>query len=136
VVEQSPCFLPEFGKDRLEDAIKNIVGFADFGERLVKLESPMLFIGAVNGLTGNFGVFKSHRVYKDGNREFIFNASRVDAIIVEAMLASAAVPFLFKAVRTGEAVYGDRADSAEPPAGMVKGCTGTGCILRIPPTAT
>jgi len=73
VVEQSPYFFPEFGKNRLEDAIKNNVRFADIGERLVKPESPMLFIGAVNALTGDFRVFKSHRADKDGDQEFIFN---------------------------------------------------------------
>jgi NTE family protein len=133
VVEQSPYFFPEIGKDRLEDAIKNNVRFADIGERLVKPESPMLFIGAVNALTGDFRVFKSHRADKEEDREFIFNASREDAISVDAMLASAAVPFLFKAVHTGEAVYWDRADSAEPPARIGKGVYWDGLYSQNPP---
>jgi NTE family protein len=133
VVEQSPYFFPEFGKDRLEDAIKNNVRFADIGERLVKPESPMLFIGAVNALTGDFRVFKSHRADEDEDKAFVFNASREDAISVEAMLASAAVPFLFKAVRTGEAVYWDRADSAEPPVRIGKGVYWDGLYSQNPP---
>jgi NTE family protein len=131
VVEQSPYFLPEFGKDRLEDALKNNVRFANIGERLVKPKSPKLFIGAVNALTGDFRVFKSHRADEDG--DFVFNASREDAISVEAMLASAAVPFLFQAVRTGEAVYWDRTDSAEPPARIRKGVYWDGLYSQNPP---
>ena len=131
VVEQSPYFFPEFGKDRLEEAIKKNVRFANIDETSVKPDSPKLFIGAVNALTGDFRVFKSHRADEDG--DFVFNASREDAISVEAMLASAAVPFLFQAVRTGEAVYWDRADSAEPAARIRRGVYWDGLYSQNPP---
>lgn len=62
----------------------------------------MLFIGAVNVLTGEFKVFKSHEK-KDG--AIVFNESEDDGISVEAILASAAVPTVFKAERNGKAVY-------------------------------
>lgn len=62
---------------------------------------PMLFIGAVNALTGEFRVFRSHK--KMGDR-FVPNDGE-DKVGVDAVLASAAIPFVFEATRTGEAVY-------------------------------
>ncbi|HSK99307.1 MAG TPA: patatin-like phospholipase family protein [Rubrobacteraceae bacterium] len=64
--------------------------------------APMLFIGAVNALTGEFHVFKSHR--EEGNG-FVSNYDEEDRISVDAVLASAAIPFVFEATHTGEAVY-------------------------------
>ena len=64
---------------------------------------PMLFIGAVNALNGEFRVFKSHK--KAGDR-FVPNDGD-DGVGVDAVLASAAIPFVFEATRTGETVYWD-----------------------------
>lgn len=65
-------------------------------------EYPMLFIGAVNALTGEFHVFRSH---KERNGGFVLNKDEEDKISVDAVLASAAIPFVFEATHTGEAVY-------------------------------
>jgi NTE family protein len=64
---------------------------------------PALYIGAVNPVTGAFHVFKSHKRIADGT--LIPNESPDDAISIEAILASAAIPTIFKAVELGEAVY-------------------------------
>ena len=63
-----------------------------------------LFVGAVNTLTGDFRVFKSHK-HKNGSLSF--NDDREDRVSVAAVLASAAIPTIFEATRTGEAVYWD-----------------------------
>jgi NTE family protein len=63
-----------------------------------------LFVGAVNTLTGDFRVFKSH---KQENGSLSFNDDEEDRVSVDAVLASAAIPTIFEATRTGEAVYWD-----------------------------
>src|SRR3712207_6352063 len=57
LVEQSPYYLPDFAKDRLQAAIANNVDFAKLDEDIVKPASLKLYVGAVNALTGEFGVF-------------------------------------------------------------------------------
>jgi NTE family protein len=68
---------------------------------------PVLYIGAANPRTGEFHVFRSHKPDPEqgGNGHMVFNRSPSDGICVEAVLASAAIPSLFKAVHTGKAVY-------------------------------
>jgi len=64
---------------------------------------PALYIGAVNPVTGEFQVFKSHKRNTDGT--LVPNETANDAISIEAVLASAAIPTIFKAIELGEAVY-------------------------------
>jgi NTE family protein len=66
---------------------------------LVQPSSPMLLLGAVNILSGEFKAFNSRR----------------DEITVEMILASAALPTLFKAVHTNGGVYWDGLFSQNPP---------------------
>jgi len=73
--------------------------FADM-RALVRPDSPRLFVGAVDILSGRFRVFDS--------------AEPAD-IRVEALLASAAIPNLFKAVEFDGAAYWDGLFSQNPP---------------------
>jgi NTE family protein len=81
---------------------------------------PVLYIGAANPRTGEFHVFRSHKPdpEKGSNGSMVFNRSPSDGISVEAILASAAIPSLFKAVHTGKAVYpSSRPGDQRPTAG-------------------
>jgi NTE family protein len=60
---------------------------------------PMLLLGAVDVLTGEFKAFDSRR----------------DRISVETILASAAIPTLFRSVHLGHGVYWDGLFSQNPP---------------------
>jgi NTE family protein len=81
-------------KGLLEDHIR-------FGEieSLLDADSPILLIGAANVLKGKLKIFNS----KNGE------------IQAESILASAAIPTLFPAVRIGEDYYWDGLFSANPP---------------------
>jgi NTE family protein len=94
----SPYFYPSWGQDRLKEMIEKHVDFEKLGE-LVKPSSPMLLIGAVDVLSGKFKAFSSLR----------------DEINVDMILASAAIPTLFKAVHTNGGVYWDGLFSQNPP---------------------
>jgi NTE family protein len=95
----------EMIEERVASSGKEQVTSSDVG--------PMLYIGAANPRTGEFQVFRSHKpsgnyeLESEDEREqsFVFNRSPNDGISVEAVLASAAIPSLFKAVHTGKAVY-------------------------------
>lgn len=62
-------------------------------------DSPVLLVGAANVLTGELKIFNS----------------RADEICVDALLASAAVPNLFPAVKVGDGYYWDGLFSDNPP---------------------
>ncbi|MBL8929498.1 MAG: patatin-like phospholipase family protein [Kineosporiaceae bacterium] len=66
---------------------------------------PRLLISAVDVRTGEFRVFRSHRLF--GNPP--------DQITGEVVLASAALPTVFRAVHLGEGVYWDGGFSQNPP---------------------
>jgi NTE family protein len=84
--------------DELKSMLEKHVDFQRINE-LVQPSSPMLLIGAVDILSGNFKAFNSRR----------------DEITVEMILASAALPTLFKAVHTNGGVYWDGLFSQNPP---------------------
>jgi len=93
---------------------------------------PALYIGAVNPVTGEFQVFKSHKRNTDGTLGP--NETANDAISIEAVLASAAIPTIFKAIELGEAVYcwgrlstGEALRMASP--AYPRGSTGMVCTL-------
>src|SRR5215217_2354116 len=94
----SPYFYPSWAQDRLKSMLKKRVDF-DRLEELVKPSSPLLLVGAVDVLSGEFKAFNSRR----------------DKITVDTILASAAIPTLFKAVHINEGVYWDGLFSHNPP---------------------
>jgi NTE family protein len=93
----TPYLYPEWGREALEEALEEIV---DFGEirRLFTASSPKLLIGAVEVLSGEFEVFRNEEV------------------TAEKILASCALPMLFRAVRlSDDGVYWDGLFSQNPP---------------------
>ena len=93
----TPYLYPEWGKEALKELLE---GMVDFGEipRLVTGSSPKLLIGAVEVRSGKFEVFRDAE------------------ITAEKILASCALPVLFRAVRIGdEGVYWDGLFSQNPP---------------------
>ena len=116
-------FSPDYWQNELRKMIEKHVHFDEINGELVKPSSPRLFVGAVDVLAGEFRVFKSHKPdeYREAEdneasaEAFVFNDGRDDGISVEAILASAAIPFLFEAVRIGESAYWDGLYSQNPP---------------------
>jgi len=100
--EISPYLLPNTGQDYLAKTLKEHIKFERLPE-LVTATSPTLMVGAVDVLSGDFAVFNS----KARHPEF--------GISVDALLASAAIPELFRAVRIGKGVYWDGLFSQNPP---------------------
>ncbi|MDP8953129.1 MAG: patatin-like phospholipase family protein [Actinomycetota bacterium] len=87
-----------WARDQLKCMLERHVDFGRIQD-LVKPSSPMLLIGAVDVLSGDFKAFSSRR----------------DTINVEMVLASAALPTLFKAVHADGGVYWDGLFSQNPP---------------------
>lgn len=100
--EVSPYQLPEVGKEYLSALLQQHIPFDEL-KQLVHPDSPRLLVGAVDVLKGAFAVFNSHH-HRPAQR-----------ISVEALLASAAVPELFRAVRIGDGAYWDGLFSENPP---------------------
>jgi len=94
----SPYFYPSWGQTQLKSMLEKHVDFARLGE-LVEPSSPLLLIGAANVLSGQFKAFSSRR----------------DRIDVDVILASAAIPIMFRAVSIGKDVYWDGLFSQNPP---------------------
>lgn len=94
--EFSPYAFPTWGEQHLRSLLEHHVDFERIGE-LFGPQSPHLYIGAVEVMSGNFRVFR--------DRE----------ITVEAILASAALPTLFRAVSVGDKLHWDGILSQNPP---------------------
>jgi NTE family protein len=94
----SPYYLPSKGQDLLRSMLEKHVDFRRLQE-LVGPSSSLLLIGAANVLSGEFKAFSSRR----------------DRISVDMILASAAIPTLFKAVHADGGVYWDGLFSQNPP---------------------
>jgi NTE family protein len=93
----TPYLYPEWGREAVEELLEGVV---DVGEirRLVTAASPKLLVGAVEVHSGEFEVFRNTEV------------------TAEKILASCALPMLFRAVRLGnEGVYWDGLFSQNPP---------------------
>jgi len=100
--EISPYLLPNTGQEFLAQTLKEHINFERL-PALVSAASPILVIGAVDVLSGDFAAFSSM-------------ATRPDfGISLDALLASAAIPELFRAVRIGKGVYWDGLFSQNPP---------------------
>ena len=100
--ELSPYQLPTTGQDFLASILEQHIDFAQLPS-LIKAHSPTLMTGAVNVLSGEFTVFHSHHAHPEKR------------ISVDALLASAAIPELFRAVHIGKGVYWDGLFSENPP---------------------
>jgi NTE family protein len=94
----SPYFYPDWGKGLFKSMLEKHVDF-DRMQKLVKPSSPLLLIGAADVLTGEFKAFSSRR----------------DKITVDMILASAAIPTLFRATHVDGHVYWDGLFSQNPP---------------------
>jgi len=97
--EISPYDYPPYGQDRLKQILEQLVDFNKIQELLKKPSHPSLFVGSVEVCTGNFRIFK--------------NAD----ITSQVILASAAVPLLFPAIKIGNQSYWDGLLSHNPPIG-------------------
>jgi len=94
-----------------EQLRKTLERHVDFGELRTPMKSPapMHLIGAVDILSGKFRAFNSRR----------------DRISSDTILASTALPTLFRAVRTDGGVYWDGLFSQNPPCASSRGRTRT-----------
>ncbi|MCX9084223.1 MAG: patatin-like phospholipase family protein [Candidatus Methanoperedens sp.] len=95
--EISPYDYPPYGQDRLKQILEQLVDFDKIQELLKKPSHPSLFVGSVEVCTGNFRIFK--------------NAD----ITSQVILASAAVPLLFPAIKIGNQSYWDGLLAHNPP---------------------
>jgi NTE family protein len=118
--ESSPNAFSDYWQQRLREILEDNVPFGDIDGNLVRPGSPKLFVGAVNILTGEFKVFGSHRRVDDrddpdGRASWVFNDDPEDGIGVGAVLASAAIPPIFRSITIGDGVYWDGLFSQNPP---------------------
>jgi NTE family protein len=88
----------DWAQGQLREMLEQRVDFQNI-KSLVNGSSPMLLIGAVDVLSGEFKAFSSRR----------------DEITAEMILASTALPTLFKAVHADGGVYWDGLFSQNPP---------------------
>jgi NTE family protein len=94
----SPYDVPTLALDQFRDLLRRQLDF-DRIEPDPQARLPMLLIGAVDVLSGEFRAFSSRR----------------DRITPDAVLASAAIPNLFPALHTGDGTYWDGLFSQNPP---------------------
>jgi NTE family protein len=109
----NPYFRSPWGQDLLKSMIEKHVDFEKI-EELLKPSSPLLLVGAVNVLSGEFKTFRSHEFIDDDGGKVVEN-NPSDGISAEAVLASTATPLLFRAVGIGKNVYWDGLFSQNPP---------------------
>ena len=137
----------EYWRDRLRAAIEKYIKEIDPQIKKENIDQSIqelacsgqdlkLFIGAVNALTGEFWVFKSHKKKRGNPDEFVPNHENEDCISVDAVLASAAIPFVFEATRTGEAVYWDPSHPHSERTCVDQGVYWDGLYSQNPPYAT
>jgi NTE family protein len=96
--EVSPYNLPTWGEDKFRAMLNDYFDFAELRELARKPGAPILHIGAVEVLTGHFELFSG------------------EELSAECLLASAAIPEMFRAVHVpGRGVYWDGLFSQNPP---------------------
>jgi NTE family protein len=98
----SPYWAPPVGQERLRRMLERHLPF-DYLPALITPDSPDLLVGTVEVLTGRFTVFRDK--HKDEDKR----------ITAEALLASAALPTLFRAVQIDGGLYWDGLFSQNPP---------------------
>lgn len=96
--EISPYTYPAWSQEYIKQILQKHVPFNGLNDSITD-SSPIFLAGAVNVLTGEFKVFDSRK------RE----------IEVEAILASAAIPTLFRAIQVGSGIFWDGLLSQNPP---------------------
>ena len=116
--ESSPNAFSDYWQNQLRRTLEENITFENINEQKVRPASPKLFVAAVNVLTGEFKVFGSHKREDgandpDGRPSWVFNEK--DGIDVDAILASTAIPPIFRSVPIGEGVYWDGLFSQNPP---------------------
>jgi NTE family protein len=96
--EVSPYHLPPWGEEYFKSILLEYFDFEELRELARRPGAPTLFVGAVEVLSGHFEVFTGRE------------------LVVECLLASAAIPELFRAVTVpGRGVYWDGLFSQNPP---------------------
>jgi NTE family protein len=96
--EVSPYHLPTWGEEQFRDMLNEYFDFEDLRARARQPGAPALQIGAVEVLSGHFELFTG------------------EDLCVECLLASAAVPELFRAVNVpGRGMFWDGLFSQNPP---------------------
>ncbi|HEU4581089.1 MAG TPA: patatin-like phospholipase family protein [Polyangiaceae bacterium] len=96
--EISPYHLPTWGEERFRSMLEDAFDFAQLRELARQPGAPGLQIGAVEVLSGHFDLFTG------------------EELCAECLLASAAIPDLFRAVNVpGRGVYWDGLFSQNPP---------------------
>jgi NTE family protein len=96
--EVSPYHLPPWGEEYFKSILLEYFDFDELRELARRPGAPTLYIGAVEVLSGHFEVFTGRE------------------LVVECLLASAAIPELFRAVTVpGRGVYWDGLFSQNPP---------------------
>jgi NTE family protein len=134
----------DYWRNRLKEAIEKNVKEIDPGTKDIDQsiatrvkaagqQAPRLFVGAVNTLTGDFRVFKSHKNKRKNGEELAFNEEEENRVGVDAVLASAAIPTVFEATRTGEAVYWDASRRRNRRAYVGEGVYWDGLYSQNPP---
>jgi NTE family protein len=96
--EVSPYHVSPVGEERFRYILDKFFDFPDLRELARRPGAPILYVGAVEVLSGHFEVFSGHE------------------LSVECLLASAAIPEMFRAVTVpGRGVYWDGLFSQNPP---------------------
>jgi len=96
--EVSPYHVPPWGEDYFRGVLNEYFDFDELRVLARRPGAPILQIGAVEVLSGHFEIFRG------------------DEICVECLMASAAIPELFRAVTVpGRGVYWDGLFSQNPP---------------------
>ncbi len=96
----SPYSYPEVARGALKALIERNIPFARFPEKLDP-DQARLYVGAVDVLSGEFKAFA--------------NDERGCEVSAQALLASAALPEIFRSVRVGNGLYWDGLFSQNPP---------------------
>ena len=99
-IETAPNALSDQGQEKLRSSLQRYVRFAKVAE-WVRDDSPELFIGAANVVSGAFAVFGG--------------SGRHSVVTATEVLASAAVPEIFRPVQIGDHHYWDGLLSQNPP---------------------
>jgi NTE family protein len=96
--EVSPYHLPTWGEDRFRAMLEETFDFEELRRLAARPGAPVLHIGAVEVLSGHFEIFTG------------------EELRAECLLASAAIPEMFRAVTVpGRGVYWDGLFSQNPP---------------------
>ena len=104
-VEFSPYNIPFDARQQFLQLLERHIPFDDIRPDELDPAGPRLLVGATDVRSGRFRVFRSH----------VVNGYPADRISGTVILASSAVPTLFRAVRVGEDVYWDGVYAQNPP---------------------